>query len=206
MACVTKRRRCTDDAACNYDPSMQVEDGACTYPEEDVLIARATASTMPMMTGCVTKSKKLAGARPPMPATMPKPQRTTAHVKHPVVVSGCTDSTACNYNAEATEDDSSCEYTSCVVSGCTDELACNYDAAATEEDGSCDYCSCQRPPTPYTLVVEGVPAVVAGMTTYRFYVTLPDEGDRFSAVFGNNDSNLEVSACRWAYNSSFNSS
>ena len=35
--------------------------------------------------------------------------------------------------------------------------------------------------------------MVAGMTTYRFYVTLPDEGDRFSAVFGNNDSNLEVS-------------
>ena len=40
---------------------------------------------------------------------------------------------------------------------------------------------------------EGAPAVVAGVTTYRFYVTLPDEGDRFSAVFGNNDSNLEVS-------------
>ena len=93
-----------------------------------------------------------------------------------------------------------------MVSGCTDELACNYDAAATEEDGSCDYCSCQRPPTPYTLVVEGVPAVVPGMTTYRFYVTLPDEGDRFSAVFGNNDSNLEVSAPAGAYNSSFNSS
>ena len=121
-------------------------------------------------------------------------------------VLGCTDAMACNYNAEATEDDGSCEYTSCVVSGCTDELACNYDAAATEEDGSCDYCSCQRPPTPYTLVVEGVPAVVPGMTTYRFYVTLPDEGDRFSAVFGNNDSNLEVSAPAGAYNSSFNSS
>ena len=121
-------------------------------------------------------------------------------------VLGCTDAMACNYNAEATEDDGSCEFASCVVFGCTDELACNYDAAATEEDGSCDYCSCQRAATPYTLVVEGAPAVVAGMTTYRFYVTLPDEGDRFSAVFGNNDSNLEVSAPDGAYNSAFNSS
>ena len=34
------------------------------------------------------------------------------------------------------------------------------------------------------------------MTTYRFYVTLPDEGDRFSAVFGNDESTLEVSAPR----------
>ena len=86
-------------------------------------------------------------------------------------ISGCTDDMACNYNAEAAEDDGSCEYTSCVVSGCTDALACNYNAEATEDDGSCDYCSCQRPPTPYTLVVEGAPAVVSGMTTYRFYVS-----------------------------------
>ena len=40
-------------------------------------------------------------------------------------VLGCTDAMACNYSEEATEDDGSCEFTSCVVSGCTDELACN---------------------------------------------------------------------------------
>ena len=28
------------------------------------------------------------------------------------------------------------------ILGCTDELACNYDANATDNDGSCDYCSC----------------------------------------------------------------
>ena len=50
---------------------------------------------------------------------------------------GCIDENACNYNAEATEDDGSCEYESC--EGCTDALACNYDVEALIDDGSCEY-------------------------------------------------------------------
>ena len=52
------------------------------------------------------------------------------------VVSGCTDSTADNYNPAATENDGSCTYP---VPGCTDNTANNYNAAATENDGSCTY-------------------------------------------------------------------
>ena len=51
--------------------------------------------------------------------------------------SGCTDSAACNYDADATEDDGTCEFTSCA--GCTDATACNYDPAATLDDSSCTY-------------------------------------------------------------------
>ena len=61
---------------------------------------------------------------------------------------GCTDPTACNYDAAATTDDGSCLFddtcgvcggdnTTCT--GCTDETACNYDADALIEDGSCDF-------------------------------------------------------------------
>ena len=50
---------------------------------------------------------------------------------------GCTDQGACNYDANATEDDESCEYESCA--GCTDALACNYDEAALIDNGSCEY-------------------------------------------------------------------
>ncbi|MED5318791.1 MAG: hypothetical protein VX758_06545, partial [Bacteroidota bacterium] len=72
---------------------------------------------------------------------------------------GCTDDAACNYNADATNDDGSCTYQNnpllncdgtCIndadgdgvcdeneVLGCTAEAACNYDPAATENDGSC---------------------------------------------------------------------
>jgi lysyl endopeptidase len=49
-------------------------------------------------------------------------------------VAGCADVAACNYNAEATIDDGSCNYD---CTGCTDSTACNYDAAATIDDGSC---------------------------------------------------------------------
>ena len=48
---------------------------------------------------------------------------------------GCTDETACNYDAEATTDDGSCDFSSCV--GCTDAEACNYNPDATVDDGSC---------------------------------------------------------------------
>ena len=75
-------------------------------------------------------------------------------------VSGCTDPTALNYDANATTDDGSCQpFTygctdatasnynstvntddgSCVYLGCTDATADNYDATATVDDGSCTY-------------------------------------------------------------------
>ena len=47
---------------------------------------------------------------------------------------GCTDATACNYDASASNDDGSCDF-SCY--GCTNSEACNYDATATIDDGSC---------------------------------------------------------------------
>lgn len=54
----------------------------------------------------------------------------------PVVINGCTDPAALNYNAEATTNDGSCLYPS---SGCTDPTALNFDLYATEDNGSCIY-------------------------------------------------------------------
>ena len=49
---------------------------------------------------------------------------------------GCTDSTATNFNSEATIEDNSCVYT---ISGCMDSTATNYNANADLEDGTCEY-------------------------------------------------------------------
>jgi photosystem II stability/assembly factor-like uncharacterized protein len=46
---------------------------------------------------------------------------------------GCTDPEACNYSAEALEDDGSCTY----PDGCIDPTACNYDMTAQCDDGTC---------------------------------------------------------------------
>jgi hypothetical protein len=56
-------------------------------------------------------------------------------------VCGCTDNTACNYDAAATSDDGSCEFASCA--GCTDVTACNFDATATINDATqCCFDNC----------------------------------------------------------------
>ena len=52
---------------------------------------------------------------------------------------GCTDPSACNYDPTAQFEDGSCDYLTCL--GCTDPAACDYDATATIA-GTCDYDSC----------------------------------------------------------------
>ena len=54
----------------------------------------------------------------------------------PAPVYGCTDSSAINYNANATADDGSCI---AKVEGCMDSSAINYNSSANTEDGSCRY-------------------------------------------------------------------
>ncbi len=53
-------------------------------------------------------------------------------------VPGCTDPTACNFDASA-DFNFGCDFVSCA--GCTDPFATNYDPAATLDDGSCILCN-----------------------------------------------------------------
>jgi len=91
-------------------------------------------------------------------------------------VAGCTDATACNFDAAATLDDGNCDYigdvcndgdgstindvitadctcagTSTTIFGCTVSSACNYDPLATADDASCffvgDSCDDANPDT-----------------------------------------------------------
>ena len=91
-----------------------------------------------------------------------------------------------------------CDFESCL--GCTDSSACNYSSDATQEDGSCDYCSCVSGTVGgsngFGLSVETfAEGGVLGTTTYRVYVTTPNEDDFVSAITGdeNNPSFLRTS-------------
>lgn len=52
-------------------------------------------------------------------------------------VAGCTYANACNYNIAATDDDGSCDFTSCETFGCTYSSALNFNDLATVDDGTC---------------------------------------------------------------------
>ena len=91
------------------------------------------------------------------------------------------------------------------VLGCVDPTACNFNSEATSDDGSCDFCSCISDED-YTLTIESsVPTVAAG-TTYRFYINMVNPTDHMSAVVGNNDLPLLISTPEGAFNTPINSS
>ena len=125
---------------------------------------------------------------------------------------GCTYEFACNYDPEATISDASlCEFGTCP--GCTSPSACNFNPTVSEDDGSCEWCSCieyfvdeVQGDGPYGLVVESSPAVQAGLTTYRVYVSMVNATDRLSSVFGNDDDMLSIDVPEGAFNSALNAS
>ncbi len=78
------------------------------------------------------------------------------------------------------------------VMGCTDALACNYSDGASYDDGNCDYCSCGAGgEAGFGLELElvashdgSVNPALAGLNTYRVYVTTPGTDDFVSSVSG----------------------
>ncbi|MEZ4886437.1 MAG: T9SS type A sorting domain-containing protein [Chitinophagales bacterium] len=130
---------CTDTGACNYDSTATIDDGSCEY----LTCAGCTDMTACNYNPSATISNPSACIYGSCGNGICEPicGETAANCADCVnSVLGCTDMTACNYNPSATDEDGSCEYTSCA--GCTDMTACNYDSTATIEDGSCFYGSC----------------------------------------------------------------
>ena len=75
-------------------------------------------------------------------------------------VEGCTDMTACNYNADATADDGSCEYESCA--GCWDMSANNYCQECSIECSDC----CEYDVVEYNVWRDGVVIATVSSTNY----------------------------------------
>ena len=106
---------CNDPLAANYDPYANTDDGSCVVaeacPYENYLEYSPDAISY-NETLCVN-----------------------------IIVEGCMDSTALNYDSQANLDDGTCQY----IYGCTQQEADNYNSEATTDDGSCIYYGCTDP-------------------------------------------------------------
>ena len=144
-----------------------------------------------------------------------------------LLLPGCTDALACNFDESANSDDGSCVYPqdyidcdgACLndadedgicdefeIHGCTESNACNFSDVATEDDGTCDFCSCAEEESPvYGLEIDTVQVHTSGdlegMVTYRFYVTTENATDFVSSVYGNDLDTLKlISSTNWYQN------
>jgi hypothetical protein len=184
---------CTDAMACNYNADATDEDGNCFYTE----------------TGYDCAGECLLDA-------------DSDGVCDPFEVPGCDTEDACNYQPEATDNDGSCVFPdfalncdgSCVsdvdgdgicdefeIAGCQESEACNYLPTATDEDGSCEYCSCQGNESSiegYGVIVDPImehtAGDLAGMTTYRVYLTTPQSNDVVTALIGDQEFALSLAS------------
>ena len=193
---------CTDIAACNYDPAATEDNGSCEgIPEGFCDCNENTLDAVGVCGGTCMMDDNANG------------------ICDDSEVFGCTNSTSCNYDADANVDDGSCEgfptgYCDCFssvldtdndgvcddeeVDGCDDPFACNYDSNATENDGSCEYCSCSD--SQYTLSVETVEAYNSDLNVYRLYVNTLDAADALSAVYSNEQEPLILNVPEGIYN------
>jgi hypothetical protein len=153
---------CMNSAACNYNPQA-TDDSGCDFAScvgcMDTAACNFDASaTLNQLLDCVYPEAgyDCAGAC--------NNDTDSDGICDEFEVSGCDDAEACNYDADATEDDGSCtypasEYVDCSgaclvdededgvcdpleVIGCDIDDACNYNPSATENNGSCEFESC----------------------------------------------------------------
>ncbi|MDC3198297.1 hypothetical protein OAT89_01400 [bacterium] len=160
---------CMDETACNYDETATSDDGSCAVEDEcGVCGGNGIAEGACDCEGNVLDALGVCGG-------------------------SCTSDANENGICDDLE-----------VAGCTDSAACNYNGDATDDDGSCDFCSCGEAsglPTGYTMtIVEHATGIIEGQTTYRAYINLLNSDDFVSSIYGNNSEPLSLSTELGFYN------
>ena len=128
---------CTDITATNYDPNAGVDDGSCI----PTVYGCTDGSTTTVSEYNITLTWNTYQNYDPN-ATVNQVSAFDLNDPCEYATAGCTQSTASNYNSNATADDGSCLFS---IFGCSDNNACNpivvnpWDVLT--DDGSCEYCN-----------------------------------------------------------------
>ncbi|HBP45213.1 MAG TPA: hypothetical protein DD635_04880, partial [Flavobacteriales bacterium] len=187
---------CTDEGACNYNEVSTQDDGSCIY----------AADAYDCDGNCLNDSDddgvcdelEIFGCTD---SENPGYDTDATEEDGSCLVGGCTDVTACNYDASADYlEIDLCDFSSCESPGCTDEFACNYDEDAVFDNGSCSFCGCETSSANYAgydVIVEPyavhTSGELAGLTTYRLYLETPNTTDVVTSFTGNSEYALELS-------------
>ena len=186
---------CTDSAACNYDNSALLNDGSCEYES----CAGCTDATACNFNAAATISGECA-----YPIDIYGSDAVDCDgncladsdedgVCDGDEVLGCTNSSACNYNATATDDDGSCDLVTCA--GCTDPTSCNYDATATKPDNSCEYETCAGCQDPTACNYDAT-ATIDALCTFPLETYLDCDGNCLSDTDGDGVCDVnEIGGC-----------
>ena len=149
--CVAIVTGCIDLNAYNYNPYANTDSGICVYPgctDNGVVSIEMSSDGVNMGGNDWSPFPGVAANNYDPGATIACGNNSAhPHTSNSVdynacctyTFTGCTDSTAFNYNSDANIDDGSCVP---VVLGCTDQNADNYDPLANTEDSSCIYYGC----------------------------------------------------------------
>ena len=129
---------CTTSSACNYDPMANFNDGSCDYESCVGCGNEAACDYDPDVTYSNDALCDFAEEGYDCAGNCLSDADGDG-ICDEFEVAGCQDETACNFDADATDADDSCDF-SCY--GCTVSSSCNYDPTATVNDGSCDFESC----------------------------------------------------------------
>ena len=204
---------CTDSDACNYLSTAVNDNGTCIYPG----CTNPEACNYDTSPPCVNNNNCL------FPDFAQDCEGNCLSdfdgdgICDELEIGGCTDLLACNFFAEATDDDCSCAYPlypldcngNCYIdtdgdgvcdgaeiAGCDDPVGCNFAADATDNDGSCIYCcySILGGSQGFSLDVVELASSLEGHNTYHLYVTASAEGDRVVGVSGSNGLSTLVSS------------
>lgn len=200
---------CTDPEACNFLSTALTDNGSCIYPGCDDESACNYVASSP----CIDNATCLFPDLYLDCSGNCLNDFDGDGICDELEVGGCTDDRACNFNPLATDDDCSCSFPfypldcdgNCYIDsdgdgvceadeipGCDDPIGCNFNPDATDNDGSCFYCcySVYEATDGFGMSITRYAGIgtenpgLPGLTTYRVYLTCPNEGDRVIAVTG----------------------